>query len=496
MRNFLTMRRLFFIMAMIPFLSLAQESINLQEARQMALEHNRQLKIDQLDNQGAALQTRSAFTNYLPRFDAEGAYQRRNKPYKLFDSDKFLPLIPYQGIDSETGSFNPAIMQDPELAPEFLVFNPLTGEPVTDEEGNPVFQQYAWLPKEKGEIGQKNNYQFGITLSQPLFMGGKIRSGHRIAQKAEKISEINKDLSISQVVFRTDELFWQVVALEEKLELSIAYLEMLDKLVQDLENLFEEGIVTRNQVLQAQVKYNEVELLKVKAENGLHLSRMALNQMLGQPLTREFELDENFEADMLLLDEENIAETAMSQRPELQMLNQSVSVAAEMIKVKRADMMPSMGLKAGYSYSNPNPYNGFKDEFGGDYSIGVGISIPIYHFGDKRREVAQARIEKEKMQLKKDDTREMIELQVNQSMLDFNEAMEKTKLTHLSLKQAKENLDVTNNLFREGRATTRDVLEAQAHWQEAQAAYIEAKASEKLAYSKLQKNLGNIYTSH
>lgn len=488
----MTMRRIFIMLTLLPTWGFAQETINLQQARQMAIEHNRNLQINALERKSASLQTQSSFSNFLPRFDAESGYQRRNKPYQLFDSDKFLPVVPWQGIDPQTGNFNPDILQDPQLAPQILAFNPNTGEVMRDAEGNPIFQNYAWLPADEGKIGQKNNYSLGITMRQPIYMGGKIRSGYQIAQKAENIALAQWEKSLSEVVFRTDELYWQVISLQEKAELTHVYLKMLEQLVKDLENLYAEGIITHNQVLQARVKYNEVELMKVQAENGLQLSRMALNQHIGIPFYNQPELKADFEPTMLALDEDNLTERAITQRAELQMLNQAVAIADELVKVNRADMFPSIGLMAGYNYTNPNPYNGFKDEFGGDYTIGVGISIPICHFGDKRRQVSIARIEKEKVQLQHQEAREMIELQVSQSLFSLTEARTRRELSELSLQQAEENLDLTLDLFAEGRATTRDVLEAQAHWQEAHEAGIAARNQEKMAFTRLQKNIGEL----
>jgi outer membrane protein TolC len=86
----------------------------------------------------------------------------------------------------------------------------------------------------------------------------------------------------------------------------------------------------------------------------------------------------------------------------------------------------------------------------------------------------------------------MIELQVNQSVFSVNEAHTRRELSELSLRQAKENLEITQNLFTEGRATTRDVLEAQAHWQEAFQTSIDARTQEMLALTQLQKNIGQL----
>lgn len=490
------MRKILITLAFLPLFSVAQETLTLQQARQMAIDHNRHLQIHSLDRQSASLQTQSSRSNFFPRFDAEAGYQRRNKPYQLFDGDKFLPVVPWQGIDPVSGNFNPNVLSNPDLAPHILAINPDTGEVLRDANGNPVFRNYAWLPAHEGKIGQKNNFTMGVAMRQPLYMGGKIRSGHHIARHAENIAMAQFEMSLSEVVFRTDELYWQVISLQEKADLTHAYLQMLRQLVADLENLHAEGIITHNQVLQARVKQNEVELQRLQVENGLKLSQMALNQHIGLPLLSQPALTPDFEPEMLVLEEENLTQRALQQRAELLMLNHAVAIAEEMVKVNRADMLPSIGMMASYNFSNPNPYNGFRDEFGGDYTMGVGIKIPLYHFGDKRQQVSRAKIEREKMLLEQAEAREMIELQVSQSLFNLTEARKRSELSQLSLLQAQENLSITQNLFAEGRATTRDVLEAQAHWQEAHEAAIAARNQQKTAFTLLQKHIGELHYSH
>ena len=151
----------------------AQELMTLKNCREMALENNKGLQMAEMDNEVARLQKESAKKHFFPQLSSEAGFMRRNKQYQLFGEDMFLPVIPFEGIDSESGSFDPSILRDPDLAPEVIVTNPVTGEPVLDAEGNPVFRNYAWLPREEGKLGQKNNYQLGLTLKQPVYMGGK-----------------------------------------------------------------------------------------------------------------------------------------------------------------------------------------------------------------------------------------------------------------------------------------------------------------------------------
>ncbi len=491
--NLLTMKKLIILLLFTPLLVFPGEKLTLDRCREMALENNKAIKMAAIEQETAALQTVSAHRNFLPEISSNAGFLRRTKKYQLFDQDKFLPVIPHDGINMESGSFDPSILQDPELAPQVVVINPETGQPLTGPDGNPVFQNYAWLPMEEGKIGQKNNYQAGISLTQPIYAGGRIRTGYRMSQKGENIARSKKHLSVSEVIARTDELFWQVISMEEKVLLAGSYREMLEKLVMDLEELLNEGIITQNQLLEARVRLNEVKLQEKRAENGLQLSRMALAQITGMPIYSDFELKADFHSLSASVDSDRLTRQAMSRRPEIQMLEEASGIYNKKVKMARAEMLPVVGLSAGYTTMNPNPYGGFRDEFGGDWNVGVSVTIPIYHFGERRNRVSMAKKEVSRQELRLEETREMIELEVSQARFTFEEAQSEVSLTALSLEQAEENLRSAEDLFREGRATTRDVLEAQALWQQAHAANIRAKNQFRLAYTQLLKTSGELH---
>ncbi len=481
-----------FLFLILTATSWAQNSLSLEECRQLALENNKSLQAAAYDLEAATLQAGSARKHFFPKLFAEGGYMRRNKQYQLFDGDMFLPVISPEGIDQETGQFNPAVLQDPDLALDMLVINPETGQPFTDADGNPLFQRYAWLPEEEGKIGANDNYQFGVMLEQPIYMGGRIRSSHRMASAGERIARESKRLTEAEVIGKTDTRFWQVVSMQEKLELTQVWLEMLDHFVDDLKRLLDEGMVTQNQLLEAKVKRNEVRLKEMQANNGLRLSRMALAQITGMPLAEEFSLDPDFSPLSHAGEQGEMISMAMDQRPEVHMLKESTGIHLEKENIARSRMLPTVGLAGGYTYMNPNPYSGFSSEFGGDWHVGVSVKIPIYHFGEKRTQLAKSRVETKRSEVVLADAREKIELEVTRSLYTYEEAAARVDFAEMSLDQATENLRMTRHLFDEGRAATRDVLEAQALWQGAYQAHISAKNQQRVAYTELLKASGEL----
>lgn len=472
----------------------AQEVYTLEQCRKLALEQNKKVKIAQEKAQASTALRKSAFTKYLPDFKINAGYLHTNKALELLQHDMFLPIIPYNAIDQQTGKFNPGIFQDdPETALKTLVINPETGKPLTDASGNPVFQQYALLPADQLKLDYKNAYYAGLSVMQPLFTGFKITEAYRIAQYTETIENNNVILTKAELVDKTDEAYWRVVSMNEKVKLAQSYLELLNRLVFDLENLYDEGLIIRNDLLKAQVKQNDAKLKLLKAENGLTLSKMVLAQIMG------VESDNLAVADGVEsgLEKESLPYLASSKmvdnRVEIAMLKQKVSIAESAQKIATSRFMPDIFLSGGYAYLNPNPYKGFEKKFGGDWNIGVVLSMPIFHWGDRVHTLNAAKKDRQAVQYELDEARELIDLQIRQSINAYTESLDKVAISKLSKEQAKESMDISQNHFNEGLIKLTDLLESQLDWEQASNNYIDAVIEMKIARTELDKATGAIY---
>ncbi len=489
-------RKLILLLAVysIPILLSAQENVlSLEDCRQMALEHNRAVKMASEHEMALTSLKKAAKTQFFPNLSANGTYLRMNKDISLLGEDVFLPVIPSEAIVN--GEFDQSVLvNDPELLAETFVLTDFMGTPVPalDDDGNPVFQNYAYLPKDEASLSMKNLFLLNVGFTQPVYMGGKIREMYKMSQYGEQLFKAKKELSIDEIIIKTDEYYWKVVSLKEKLELTRQYRQMIENLVQDLQNIYDEGIITNNEVLKAKVKMNEVELNYMKTNNGLQLARMALNQTLGLPLDTLLHLKDSVAAPSSVENLGAYKASALSQRPEVAMLEQTINLAESGEKIMRSRYLPNIGLTANYTFINPNPYGGFEEEFGGDWNVGVVMNIPIYHWGDRRHTLEAMRHEKRAAEQKYEEAREQISLEVHQKLFTYHESLKKVELTESSLKQAEENLKITKDNFDEGLAKSTDVLEAQTMWQEAYSDYIDAKTESRIAYSYLLKAGGQL----
>ena len=471
----------------------AQEPLTLQQCREMALKNNKKIAIARENRNVLGSMEKSAKTLFFPKIQFNGGYFRMNRQLSLFSKNMFLPVVPSEVYQNGLSSLDP--QSNPGLVRETFVTQDFNGIPVPMEDpktGDPLFDRYALLPKDEAKLDLQNIFFGSLGVTQPIYMGGKIRHTYDMAQHGEQMMEARTKISEAEVLLETDKRYWKVISLKEKVELASDYLKRIDTLLTDVRNLHQEGIITNNKVMRVKVKKNQIELKLMKAENGLQLARMALNQNIGLPLDTLVHLGDSLGDITRLTDPHTYRHQALDNRPELNALEQGVEIARSGKKLMKSRYLPNIGLTANYIMSNPNPWNGFESEFGGDITLGVALNIPIYNWGE-RKHTLQAVEHKKRASLKKlEQSRELITLEVKKTIFSYNEAVKKVEMTRSSLEQAKENLEMTRDNFEEGMVKSADVLEAQSMWQEAYSEYIDAATDYRIQQAKLLKASGHL----
>ncbi|HNW75924.1 MAG TPA: TolC family protein [Bacteroidales bacterium] len=463
----------------------AQGTLTLEQCRQMALDHNQQVKVAKEGLNAANSLRKAAFTQFLPDFGFTGSYMYMNKEYSLLSENLFLPVIPYTAVSAD------GTLDVSKLGVNDIVINPSTGQPVLDANGNPVFQHYTYLPKDEAKLDMRNVFLFDAGLTQPIFTGGKITNLYKSAGYNQKIAEQNLRMQNDEVVYKVEELYWKAVSLGEKVKLAETYKSLVDTLVRNLENYYSEGIIINNDLLRAKVKQDEAELMLMRARDGQSLCRMALCSAIGLPIDTLVS-----PVDSLAIEPEkpvmNVSGNYLTDRPELGMLRYSSNLAEAGVNISKSRFLPDVGLTANYMYGNPNPFNGFEKEFGGAWNVAVVCRIPIFHFGERFHTLHVAQSEKASADLKLQEAEEQITLQVRQARFNHDESLKKVWQNERLVKQTEENLRVVNDRFKEGILKSSDVLEAQSLWQKASSDYVEAKTECKLAGTWLQKVNGTL----
>lgn len=472
----------FFFLTLLFASGYAQRILNLDSCRTLALTNNKELKIGQEKINAAHYQRKAAFTNYLPKVDVMGTYMHTQKEISLLSDDQKQSI---SHIGTSTS----------EALKEMAARNPILGALL------PALQ-----PLEGGlnGIGQglvdalrtdtRNMYAGTATLTQPLFMGGKIIAYNKITQYAEQLARSQHATGMQDVILSTDQAYWQVISLVNKKKLAESFLELVQRLDNDVDKMVAEGVATKADGLSVKVKVNEAEMTLTQVENGLSLSKMLLCQLCGLPLDTDLQLaDENMEN--LSLPEtytESSVDLALANREELKSLELASKIYDQKVNVARAEFLPSIGLTANYLFTNPSLVNGFENKFRGMWGVGVVVKIPVFHWGEGIYKVKAARAEANIARYQLDDVKEKVELQVTQSTYKLNEATRKLAMAQKNMEKAEENLRYATLGFKEGVIPTSNVLEAQTAWLSAQSGKIDAQIDMKMSEIYLNKSMGTL----
>lgn len=455
----------------------------LEQCRSLALANNKQLMIARQSVDKAHYQNKEAFAAYLPAIDFAGGYMYNQKELSIFSSDQLLPV---KTFNPATGGY------------DFnLVTNPATGQPVKTPDGQYIPTQVALIPKESMTYDIHNVFFGAITLTQPIYMGGKIVAMNRLTKYAEELATQMHLSEAENVIYAVDAAYWQVVSLKNKRDLAEAYVNLLDSLDRNMRLMEQQGVATKSDRLSVDVKLNSAQVDLTKVENGLTLSRMALAQVCGLPIN----------AGMCVADEEvrrdivpspdlsaGAVDSAYVRRHDLRALTLGIDVATQKKKVAMSSMLPNLALIGTYTFSNPNMFNGFEKRFSGAFSVGVMLKIPLWHWGGNYAKYRAAAVDETVMRLRLDDAREMVNLQISQASYKAQEAYKTYHTTLTNLECADENLRTATIGFREGVVTGDDVMAAQTAWLKANSENIDAMIDVRLCNTYLNKVLGKLDT--
>lgn len=438
----------------------AQEALTLETCRDLAVRNNKELQISAEKIRMANEEKKAARTKYFPQISANGAYLWNQKDLNLLDMGKLNSMLA-----SSLGGLA-------EL---------------------PAIQQAMGAVGEAQHLDIQNIWVGNVSLVQPVFMGGKIVTYNQITNYAKELAKLMNAQQLQDLLYKTDETYWQVVQLVNKKKLVDAYVDLLRKTNEDVSALIEEGVATQADGLSVKVKLNEAEMAQTQVDNGLALSRMLLAQICGLPMDEPLRLADEALDDFPLPAEDEVAvdvNEAFLNRNELQALDLASKIYKKKERIVLADLLPSVAFSANYLVTNPSVFNGFKNDFGGMFNVGVIVRVPITAWWEGSYKRNAARAETRIKQLEWEDAREKIELQVNQSVYKVNEAGKKLAASTRNMESAEENLRCANVGFEEGVIPTLNLMEAQTAWMSARSALIDAQIEMRLTRVYLNKALG------
>ena len=484
-------------LCVLPTYAGAQQVLTLDECRQMAVENNNSLKTAEQKIKVAGYDRNIALANYFPKITATGTYMYTTNDWKLI-SDEQAETIQTAGTTLQNDVTNRMmqIMADKDVMKKYMddaAFRKLIDGLKTTDIATPI-NAIGQHITDALTLDMHNLCGAVVSVQQPVFMGGKIVASNQMAKYAEELAKSQYDQEHAQILADIEQAYWQIVSIAAKKNLAENYADLLRQMGKDVDALVAEGFATPSDALTIKVKTNEAEMLLTKATNGLVLAKMLLCKECGLPLDSKITLaDENLDAipvpemSPVISDEDVYAA-----RPEIRSLDLAKKIYDKKVAVVRADGLPTVAVMANYAVTNPNVFNGFQNKFGGFFSAGVVVNVPIFHGTEAIQKTKKAKAEAALTQYRLDDAKEMISLQVAQLRQQEGEALEKLTAAESNLESAEENLRVATAGWNEGMIASNVVLQAQTAWLQAHSEYIETGVELQMCSVNLAKAEGRL----
>ena len=478
-KNKINMRN--FVLIVLCAMSLASSSqvVTLDSCRNMALRNNKEIEQVALGIEKAGYQRKEAAAAYLPQFDLTAGYIYNSRKVSLIKEDQLLPT---KSFNPQTGAYDFNLVTDPS-----------TGYPV-QVNGQYVPSTVALLPKSGMTYNIHNLMGGALTVTQPIYMGGKITAMNEITELAQQLAGEMRMSKVEDVIYNVDAAYWQVVSLCAKQKLARSYVNLIESLDNDVKAMVQEGVATRSNQLTVDVKLNEANVDMTKVDNGVTLSRMLLAQLCGLPVNTAMTLaDEGRDdLDIALAPSSYNLDEVFDRRHDVRSLELATRIFDKQVKVARSEMMPKLAAVAALHATNPNSYNGFENRFGAAFSVGATLRVPLWHWGGLSNKVKAAEVDARVKRLELEDAKEKIALQISQAAFRYQEACKTSEATKANLEQANENLRIANVAFKEGMGTLDDVLTAQTAWLKANSEKIDAEIDVQMCHEYLTKVMGTM----
>lgn len=350
------------------------------------------------------------------------------------------------------------------------------------------------------EMIMKGTYMAGVMLTQPIYAGGKILTGKKMAEMGENAAAEQLRMAKASVIYDADNAYWTYVAVLQKQEMMDVLAAQLDTLFSQIGVASSAGMATDADLLTVKAKRSEVEYQVRKVANGVALCKMALCRVVGVPFDTEIAVEDvAVPEDFTRMGTDNVS---VSDRPEMRLLETSLEISRMQVRMTRGDYLPTLALVGGYCpYGNikmktmvdagSGNYVPYTQKIGQDMGVAMlSLSIPIFKWGQGYNKVRKAKIDVDNAALDMQKNGRLMELQANQAAFNLSDSYNLIEAARDGKVQADENLRVTENRYHASMCPLSDYLDAQFQWQQARSNLIEAFTQSRIAETDYLMSVG------
>ncbi len=404
----------------------AQTSYTLAQLQDSARQNNITLRNAQRSIDAAHQQRKEVFTKFFPNISATGMWFNANKGMAETTINP-SEIIPADVAKSLASSMPPALLSS-------------LGTPISVSM-------------------MKNGTIAGVSAVQPVFAGGQIVNNNKLAKVGEETASLQLRLSENDIEKTTEQYYWQMVSLQEKLKTVDMVEKMLADTRKDVDVAVRAGLALRNDMLQVQLRQNDTESQRLKLQNALSVMRLMLSQHCGLRDTSFVLTPVNY--DGATLPSYQSPGQALPTTAEYQLLSKQVEAAKLQKKIAVGQNLPSVAVGAGYNYHNLMETN---HTFAMVFAT---VSVPISGWWGGSHAIKRRKIEYQKAVDEQKDKAELLQIRMQNAWNSVTEASQQLAIAQRSIEQSKENLRLNREFYRAGTSKMSDLLEAQLLYQQA-----------------------------
>jgi len=421
----------------------AQEkmTMTLEDAIQTGLKENAAIAISKLAVEAAEAQARETTTALLPSLRLSGSYTR---------------------------------MSD---IPEFALDFPVENFPAN---GIEIFPNIV------------DHYSARASVQQPLFTGFRLRENRNAARYNAQAEQYGHEADRNELTYAITKAYWNLYRVKESERVLAASIDQLSEHLRNVQDFYEEGLVTRNEVLKVHVQLSNIRVRHVEVRNNIRHAKVQLNNLIGLPLMTKLELVSDPEFNIAESpDLDHYISTAVIENPEVRELDSRRHMSESALSAARSGWYPQLYLTGNYYYQRPHQrYLPLRDEFNDSWDIGITMSFDILNWGATTHRTARARAQLNQTEYALEKRRDDITVEVTQHYLEVSSAYERVDAARLAMEQAEENFRVTEELFREEMAVNADVLDADVALLQSRMTYVDSLIKLQIAKAGLKKATG------
>lgn len=335
-------------------------------------------------------------------------------------------------------------------------------------------------------LGQYRNhtYQGVVVVGQPLYTGGALQAQHRIAKADEKLDQLSEELTLDQINYQSDAVYWNASAAFAGMEAADKYQKIVKQQYDIIQDRFTDGMISRTDLLMISTRLKEAELQYIKARQNYTLSMQKLNILMGEepntPTDGLYNIDQpSTPVQLLTLNE------VLQRRADFASTEVSIQKSTAQRKAALSQYNPQVNMYLSGGWATGTPNLGYDVSF--NPIVGLNINIPVFRWGARfktnRQQKAYIGIQK----LQQSYVTDNISEELSGSLTKLTETEFQVKTAKENMELAEENLDLATFSYNEGKANMVDVLSAQLSWTQARSNLINAFLAKKMAIAEYSK---------